>query len=237
MLFFACAVLVSTVILLIAMPALILAQYLNRWKRDLLNKILDILFWAWIILAVAFFVISIYYRSASAAENSALPAPAESAITVKGYTSCPTEFDLADPGWVLHRIYKPELKKFGEGIAVLEHSTLLSYFPDPEQQADAEMNRWGNRDCVAQLFAYGSGIERQNVWAAIRASGQLTVFLSTGNGWERGGENMPETVAICDAADSCVLIFVLQRDGKSVASLVLPVEQIKFPFFHREPVE
>lgn len=186
--------------------------------------------------AVLFLVMSIVFSllcllsivfQVSAAENSTPPAPAENAITVKGYTSCPTEFDIADPGWALHRIDNPMLQKLGEDMAVLEHSTLFSYFPDPAQRAQAETNHWKNRDCVAQLFAYGNGIERQNVWAAIRASGKLTVFLATNNGWEKGGEDIPENLVTCNADGGCALVFILHKNGEFVAARVLPMEQLE----------
>lgn len=176
----------------------------------------------WIVAWIAFTMADAAY--ASAAENSVLAE--NSVITEKPAALCPTEFDLADSAWLLHRIDKPVLQKLGEEIAVPEYSTLFSYFPDPEQRAEAETNRWSNRDCVAQLFAYGSGIERQNVWAAIRAYGKLTVFLFADSGWEKGGEEIPETLIIGDA-DNHVLLFVLQRNGEIVASRALPVEQIK----------
>lgn len=211
------------IVLLLIASFLIVSAALLWDARPHHPSVASLLVWAFVFFLMAFLI---EVTSVSAAENPAPPAPAESAVTVKGYTACPVEFDVADPGWTLHRIDNPVLKKLGEEMAIMEHSTLFSYFPDPTQRAHAEANRWSNRDCVAQLFAYGNGIERQNVWAAIRASGKLTVFLATNSGWEKGGEDIPETLLNCDA-DGCVLVFTLHRNGEFVAALALPVEQLK----------
>lgn len=193
-----------------------------------------------VLFAVLMGIIGIIH--ASAAENPA-PAPAKSVITVKGYTSCPTEFNPDDLGWAMHDIAEPELKKFGEDVVLVEHRRIFSYFPDAEQRIFVGMKEWKNPACVAELFSYGSTskIDQKRVWGVIRSTDGtakiITVFLLTEKGWERGGNGMPEASLVC-GAEQCKIIFALHRDKSMVASRALPVEPIKHFFkWHPEPVE
>lgn len=184
-------------------------------------------FWTCLLVNILL-LISVLALVVSAAENSA---PAESAITVKGY-ACPTEFNPDDLGWAMHEIAEPELKNFGEDIVVVEHRRVFSYFPDPEQRIFVGIKKWGNPDCVAELFSYGPvrSTNQKRVWAAIRSSNgtakTTTVFLLTDKGWEKGGGNMPETFVMC-GTEQCNLFFALYRNGIQVASRALSVEPVK----------
>lgn len=181
----------------------------------------------------------IFSSLANAAENSA---PAESAITVEtveGNTLCPTEFNPDDLGWAMHEIAESEPKKFGEDIIAVEHRRIFSYFPDPEQRIFVGIKKWGNPDCIAELFSYGPmhGTNQKRVWAAIRSSETTIVFLLTEKGWEKGGKDKPETFVDC-GANGCNLVFALYRDKIQVASRALPVEPAqRYYHFNEEPVE
>lgn len=183
-------------------------------------------FWTCLLVNILL-LISVLALVASAAENSA---PAESAVTVKGYTSCPTEFNPEDLGWAMHGIKSVE-KKIDNDIIVIEHKRVFSYFPDPEQQIFVGIKKWGNPDCVAELFSYGPmhSTNQKRVWAAIRSAGVTTVFLLMEKGWEKGGKDKPETFADC-GANGCNLVFALYRDKVQVASRALPVEPAKHFF-------
>lgn len=185
-------------------------------------------FFSFLVFAFAFIV--------SAAENSA---STESAITVRGYTSCPTEFNPDDLGWAMHEVKSVE-KKIDSDITVTEHKRVFSYFPDPEQRIFVGIKKWGNPDCVAELFSYGPlhSLQQKRVWAAIRSAGGITVFLLTEKGWEKGDKDKPETFVDC-SAKQCNLVFALYRDKVYVASRALPVEPSKrfFRFWPSEPVE
>jgi hypothetical protein len=184
-----------------------------------------------VVISLIFFSFAAWYWSAraDAAENS---------VIVKGYT-CPTEFDPDDLGWAMNRIERKD-KKIDEDIIIVEHRRIFSYFPDPEQRIWVGIKRWGNPDCVAELFSYGSisGIDQKPVWAAIRSAGKITVFLLTDKGWERGGTDIPEVLTNCNEG-GCNLVFALYRDGIHLASRALPVEPVKqfFHFWPSEPVE
>lgn len=178
----------------------------------------------------------IFALTAFAAENSA---PAEKSVAVKNYISCPTEFNPDDLGWAMHEIKSVE-KKIDDDIIVTEHKRVFSYFPDPEQRIFVGIKKWGNPDCVAELFSYGSisGIKQKRVWAVIRSAEATAVFLLTEKGWEKGGKDKPDAFADC-GANGCNLVFALYRDKVQVASRALPVEPVKrsFHFWQQEPVE
>lgn len=220
----------------IAMWALVLWVIRDDFTMEDWAKPILLVSCAIVTVLVIFILVVAFSSSASAAENSA---PAESAITVKGYTSCPTEFNPDDLGWAMHEIKSVE-KKIDSDITVAEHKRILSYFPDPEQRIFVGIKKWGNPDCIAELFSYGSisGIDQKPIWAAIRSAGNTTVFLFTEKGWEKGDKDKPETF-VDYSAKQYNLVFALYRNGAHVASRALPIEPNKrfFRFWPSEPSE
>lgn len=211
---------VAGVIIALVGSIVVMRLILRDAKKKLVGWFIFVtLLMAWITLVLTIVVSLIKFDVASAAENPAT-APAESAITVKGYT-CPTEFNPDDSAWALNRIESAE-KKIADNLLVIEHIRVLSHMWLPK--------------CAVRLYSYGSlgDSDGKRILAVIKSPTNIIAFLLTERGWE-SGDNVETFTTECDTdTQGCKLTFALYRNKELVTARTIFVRQ--FSHF-REPVE
>lgn len=231
----------AVIIGLVVMSILILPRILHliEAETDLLLKLLKgtllVIVSLAVICVIGIFAMFLVAGFASAAENPALPAPAEMPVVAEKPTaSCPTEFNPDDSAWAMSKIDEFIPQKISDDLLAVEQIRYFSWFPDPEQRIFVGIKKLWNPDCVANLYSYGSrgDVDGKRILGAIKSSEKITVFLLTEKGWESGDDW--ETFTTDCGTKGCNLTFVLYRHQEPVASRTLFIRQV---FHFRKPVE